>query len=642
MFYLVTQRVLSRDLRLFIRRSISKQWGFTVINWSKYASFRSQWLTHNFNKKLPTVGRLASSTRFFSEDRIPSIDLEEEDEGHQLPSVVQTYQTASVQSRRISPFLKQLKHCGSPSDVLDLTCKYAPTPRQVSNCLTQMWFTTKKMSEDQRRYELQLMFNHPAFDRLLQSSIKAVGHLNTEAIAYSLLSMVNLGVPQRSRVVQTFLRHCQEKLNDFDEKGLSILASCLVHMEENANVAALKEGMRMMVEMRLPEIKSVLALQTMMRVLGKDTPLDLKRKLEVKVLSMTDQFTLPNTQYMISTMATMGFYSKPLLDICSKKMIENLHGIPFNRLLPVLLSCRELYYRDLDLLNGISDYVASLIDVWTNKQLLLLLSAFESLAFCPDALMKALTEKIIGNPGALTLKDILCVLKVYSSLNYDLKHQRQLFLDGVTQALCSYLPMIPTFELLRSVYYLSVLGCFPSAPLQQLMNEDSINQLKATAPRIFQNQENMLRTVDLCLRLDAPALPVPLILPSFLLGETTSRCEPSVKPWLSHSLKSLLEEQENAILQEMLLVENFYLIGKVRFPTVSIIALISSSNACCYGTSRPRGPLAVMIRHLKILGYDCVLMMDQELESMSEQHRLDFLRTCIFPESRRPEESLTE
>lgn len=38
---------------------------------------------------------------------------------------------------------------------------------------------------------------------------------------------------------------------------------------------------------------------------------------------MTDQFTLPNTQYMISTMATMGFYSKPLLDACSKKIIGN-------------------------------------------------------------------------------------------------------------------------------------------------------------------------------------------------------------------------------------------------------------------------------------------------------------------------------
>lgn len=47
--------------------------------------------------------------------------------------------------------------------------------------------------------------------------------------------------------------------------------------------------------------------------------------------------------------------------------------------------------------------------------------------------------------------------------------------------------------------------------------------------------------------------------------------------------------------------------------TVSIfsfsrIALISTSNGCCYGTSKPRGPLAVMIRHLKILGYDCVLV----------------------------------
>lgn len=33
--------------------------------------------------------------------------------------------------------------------------------------------------------------------------------------------------------------------------------------------------------MRLPKIKSVLALQTMMRVLGKDISFELKRKLEV-------------------------------------------------------------------------------------------------------------------------------------------------------------------------------------------------------------------------------------------------------------------------------------------------------------------------------------------------------------------------
>lgn len=39
---------------------------------------------------------------------------------------------------------------------------------------------------------------------------------------------------------------------------------------------------------------------------------------------MTDQFSLPNTQYMISSMATMGFYSKPLLDICSNTITGNI------------------------------------------------------------------------------------------------------------------------------------------------------------------------------------------------------------------------------------------------------------------------------------------------------------------------------
>lgn len=58
-------------------------------------------------------------------------------------------------------------------------------------------------------------------------------------------------------------------------------------------------------------------------------------------------------------------------------------------------------------------------------QLILFLSAFEDLLFCPTSLMEAYTEKVIANPDALTLKDLLCVLKVYSSLNYNLQDQRQ-------------------------------------------------------------------------------------------------------------------------------------------------------------------------------------------------------------------------
>lgn len=39
--------------------------------------------------------------------------------------------------------------------------------------------------------------------------------------------------------------------------------------------------------------------------------------------------------------------------------------------------------------------------------------------------MEAYAEKVMENPDALTLQDLLCVLKVYSSLNFDLKHRRQ-------------------------------------------------------------------------------------------------------------------------------------------------------------------------------------------------------------------------
>lgn len=209
MFYLVTEGVLSRGLQLCAHRFISKQSGFTVINWSKGASFLfSQRLKHNVNTQLNDVGRLASSARFFSGDRSYSIDLE--DEGNLLslpPSVV--HQTAPEQNGRISSFFSELKQCGTPSEVLDLTCKYDPPPRQLSNCLTHMWSTIKKMPQQQRHSELQLMFEHPAFYRLLQSLMKTVQCLTTLDIAYSLLSMVNLGFPQRSRVVQTFLRHCQ-------------------------------------------------------------------------------------------------------------------------------------------------------------------------------------------------------------------------------------------------------------------------------------------------------------------------------------------------------------------------------------------------------------------------------------------------
>ncbi|XP_072218678.1 FAST kinase domain-containing protein 2, mitochondrial [Leuresthes tenuis] len=660
----MTEEAMKWSLRFCCRKSLWQQRGFLATASSQDTSFPSQPHARIWGPRLNRLcasRRLASAVRFYSQGRNHSGELE--GDNHATSKLTELYpaaeiqfdETNSEQKQRTPPFYDHLQRCGSPTDVLDLTCKYSPTGRQISNCLTQMWSCMKKMSEDQRRYELQLMFEHPAFDNLMQKALSSVQHMRNDDIAYSLLSMVNLGVSQHSRVVQTFLRTSQEKLNDFDEKCLSILSSCLEHMEDSPNVNALKEGMRLVVESHLPEIKNVMALQTMMRLLGKDVPKELKLKLEKKALSMTDQFSLPNAQYMISTMATMGFYSKPLLDVCGKKITENLHGIPFNRLFNVLHSCKDLLYRDLDMLTSISDYVASTLDIWTNKQLLLFLSVFEDLLFCPTALIEAFAEKVIAKPDALTLKDLLCVLKVYSSLNHDLQHQRQKFLDSLSHALSSYLPKMSGMQLLKCVYCLCLMGHFPSALLEKLLQSSTLEQLAGS--KFLESRGRMFQTVDLCLRLDRPPLPQPLTVPAMVLGNPIPS-SPSVNLWLSQGLQSVLGGQANSVLQEMVLVENFYLIdGLINKPLPNLTSVTEASSCAedmlspaesseriavisapfsgfCYGTSNPRGPLAVKIRHLKLLGYTPVLVKERDLQSATEEGRTHILRGLIFPEQR--------
>lgn len=175
------------------------------------------------------------------------------------------------------------------------------------------------------------------------------------------------------------------------------------------------------------------------------------------------------------------------------------------------------------------------------------------------------------------------------------------FLDSLSRALDSYLPRMSGFELLKTVYHQCLLGHFPSAPLQQLLQSSTLEQFKAigktclflpctfifsssifflsatslshiihlnflcfsSAPRFLRNQDRMFQTVDLCLRLDHPPLPMPLTVPPFLLGDPVPS-SPSAKPWLSQCLRSVLEDHADTTLQDMVFVENSYLIGKDR------------------------------------------------------------------------------
>ncbi|KAK1802703.1 hypothetical protein P4O66_021240 [Electrophorus voltai] len=543
------------------------------------------------------------------------------------------------------PFHTKLQECLSPSDVLDLMEKCTPTHGQVSKSLTRMWNTTKKMSSEQRRFELKLMSEHPVFQCLFQRARVHAPHMSAIDLAYTLLAAIKLGVSQRSLVVQTLLRVLQERLNQFDEKSLCILATCLEKMETDKNTDALKQGLKLLLEDQLPTIQNVMLLQTLMQLFGNNAPPAMRRKLEAKALSMADEFTLPNALHMLTTLATMHLNSKPLLDICSRKIADNVHSVPFTRLLACLKSCRELNYRNFFLFSSISDYLANTLSMWSNKQVIFFLLEFEGLGFYPVALLDAFAGKVILNPDSLSFRDLLSILKAYSSLNHDLKGNQQEFLANMTRVLESYLPKMSSLDLLKAVSCLSVLGHFPQAPLQELLQEQHLGELLQRGRPYTAQAERKLYMLGLCLRLDRPAL-LPMLAPLPDLHSVLFPHQRPVNPGLVSALQSLVGE---TAVQDSVVVEGVYFIDCVitlspeakdvcspsKHPRTSekpqrIAVLSATPSSFCFGTTHPRSSLAIKIRHLQILGYESVLVPIHELETCTNQDRIKVLKNLIF------------
>ncbi|XP_020365574.1 FAST kinase domain-containing protein 2, mitochondrial isoform X1 [Rhincodon typus] len=562
-----------------------------------------------------------------------------------------TEQKSLSSAERIKPlekFFDRLQMCTSPSDVLDLYKESTVTWKQVSNCLMTMWKTTKKMSEDQKRYERKLMFEHPVFEKICQQTLKGAQLMSCSDLSYSLFALVKIGVSQNSRLVHTLLRVIQERLNEFDERALSVLSSCVKNMEDNKSVNALRVGLRLLVELRIPVIKRVMALQTMMRCIGQDAPLPLKKKLENKAISLLNEFTLPNCQYMFVTLAVMDHRSLPLLETCSNRIIENIHSIPFWRLVHILQSCKDLWYRSPALLSAIGNHVAASLAIWQVKQLILFLVLFSELNFRHIELMNAFAQIILAKSESLTLKDVLSVLRVYSLLNHrpDEGWIEQ-FLQTVSDVFELYLSKCSSQELLRGVYSLCLMGHYPQVALNQLFRDDVLNELCSSASVYREANEQMLQCINLCLELENP---------SFIRQPVNTTV---VDPSLSHSVNAELQKTVDTILgdsslyQQGLMLKNLLFIDYVialdqksknvvpipqddeigsESDIQRVAVLCAPVSAFCFGTSHPKDRLAMKIRHLKVLGYHAVLVSEHEFGKLSEDERVGFLKSAIFTE----------
>ncbi|XP_026709100.1 FAST kinase domain-containing protein 2, mitochondrial [Athene cunicularia] len=542
-------------------------------------------------------------------------------------------------------FFNSLRKCTCPCDALDLASESAVSIKHFTNCLTMAWRLFKNLSEDQQRYEKQLIFEHPMFAKICQQLLRDARRMSRGDLVFSLHALLNLGVPQNTLLVQTLLRVCQEKLNQLDNRCLSVLATTLSGLDKDKNVSALQAGLQLLVEQRIPGIRDIFILQNLMKCIGKDAPLFLKKKLEMAVLKEIDHLTFPNALRVVLALVAMNYCSVPILNACSKKIQENIHGTPFRQLIVILEACYSLQYRNVKLFSALADYVNSTACLWEKRQIILFLSAFETLGFQPSELMDIFAKKVTEDPEFLNLKNLLIVLRVYSRLNYVPKDQKHLFFETLHSCLNKYLPQIPNTELLRAVYSLCILGYLPHRAIDELLQKDSRDELSDDLHD--EQKEIMLQCVKACMELDSPSFTKP----AFVLTESFSSL---VSPTLKKAQEALIEllGDENMFQQNVQLPHKYHIDFEIRMdsdrkkvlpiaaaddPADSSVQrlafLFVPLSAFCVGTMHPQGKLAVKKRHLNKLGYHVILVLNKKFQEMTNEDAVQFLRGKIYSEN---------
>nr|XP_060479177.1 FAST kinase domain-containing protein 2, mitochondrial [Panthera onca] len=535
-------------------------------------------------------------------------------------------------------YRKLSRECSSLSDVLDTFSEASTFPS--SNYISAMWTIAKRMSDDQKRIEKQLMFNHPAFSQLCEQVMREAKIMHCDHLLFSLHAVVKLGIPQNSLLVQTLLRVVQERINECDEKCLSVLSTVLEAMEPCKNVDVLRAGVRILADQQVWKIERVFTLQAVMKCVGKDAPIALKRKLEMKALRELDRFSDLNSQHMFEALAAMNHRSITLLNECSKMVLGNIHGSPFKVLINILQSCRDLRYRNLDLFKGIADYVATTIDIWKLKQVLFLLILLEDLGFRHTDLMDLFMKKVIDGPASLNMKSIISILHVYSSLNHFYKCQTQEFQEAMARSLTGYLHHISSENLLKAVSSFCLMNHFPLALINQLLQKDIINELLTSGD--IERNIHKLRILATCLKLDASCpKAVDLALPPL----PSTPLSPNAK--VADALSSLLGE--GYFLRNVQLPHNYHIDFEVRMdinrsqvlPFSHMDAVTSADiqrvavlcvprSTYCLDLTHPRGFLAMKMRHLKVMGFHVILVHNWEIERLQMKDVVTFLKTELY------------
>ncbi|XP_070812894.1 FAST kinase domain-containing protein 2, mitochondrial [Pituophis catenifer annectens] len=540
-------------------------------------------------------------------------------------------------------FFSDLQKCVSPCDVLDCAAKSQVSLKYVSNCFSTMWMLKKKTLKSQKYDETKMMLEHPQFRQLCQHVMDEAKYMDSNDLAHTLLSVVKLGVPQNTLLVQTLLRTCQERVNEFNTQCISIIANALKVMEKCKNVEALQLGLQLLLQDKVHKISNVFVLQTIMRSIGKDVPLTLKKKLENKMLNLMNHFTVPNAFQMFRVLGEMDYLSVPILNACSKTVIENIEGTQFLNLLNVLKTGKQLRYQNRILYSALADYAASVFYTWNRNEVILLLSAFENLSVHPVQLMDKFLEEVMLHLESLNLKDVIIILRAYSNLNHLSSGQSQEFLDSLNSILNKHLHEIDNMDLLRVVYSFCLAGYLPQLALNQLLQEEILSDLIKSEKSL-----SMLPAINVCLELDGDSSSTSTIL-SEKLSSLPKKILDFSYPEIQEALLTLLEN-ENLFQINVQLTQGYCLDFEILMDANRKIALTSTeadqlkgdpnlkriavlcppASAFSNPSQHPKGRLAMKIRHLNRLGYQVILVSYKEFQKLEKDEAVLFFKRQIF------------
>ncbi|XP_028337027.1 FAST kinase domain-containing protein 2, mitochondrial isoform X3 [Physeter macrocephalus] len=464
---------------------------------------------------------------------------------------------------------KLSQECNSLSDVLDIFSKAPTFPS--SNYFSAMWTIAKRMSDDQKRFEKQLMFNHPVFSQLCEQIMREAKIMHYDNLLFSLHAMVKLEIPQNTLLVQTLLRVVQMKaLKELDQ--FSVLNSqhmfAVLAAMNHRSIILLNECSKIVTSnIHGCPFKILISILQSCRDLQYFN-IDLFKGIADYVAATFDIWKLKKVLFLLILFENFGFRPVSLMDLFMKKATDEPGFLNVKSLVSILHVYSSLNHFH---------------KCWTHEFLEVMASALTG------SLHHISAENLLNAVCSFCLMNHFPLAPINQLLQKDIIHD-----------------LLTSGDVERNVHKLHVLAAC----------------LKLDAPCHRDTHLVLPQLPSMPLH---PHAKVAEVLSS-LLGEGCF----SRSVWLPHNYYIDFEIRMDANRSQVLPFSDVDVVTSSATNIQRVAVLCVPRSMYCLDSTHPRGFLAMKMRHLKVMGFHVILVNNWEMEKLEMKDAVTFLKTKIY------------